>query len=41
MREHEQIVMDEYLRERVEARKWTGSHAEHRVVPIASLFDVK
>ncbi|MCA1567273.1 MAG: hypothetical protein LC803_16795 [Acidobacteria bacterium] len=31
LREHEQLVMDEYQRERVEVLKWPGARSEPRV----------
>ncbi len=39
--EQERLIMDAYLRERVEVRKWTGSHAAHYVEPIESIFEVQ
>lgn len=39
--ELESAVMDEYLRVRVEVRKWTGSNAQHYVEPIASLYEAQ
>jgi hypothetical protein len=37
----ESAVMDVYLRERVEVRKWTGSYSEHKVMPIIWMFEVQ
>ncbi|HEY9403332.1 MAG TPA: hypothetical protein VIQ24_11750 [Pyrinomonadaceae bacterium] len=39
--DEESAVIDEYLRVRVEVRKWTGSSIQHYVEPIKSLFEVQ